>query len=105
MLPKYGIEENMIDRSKRYLKPETIFFKKNPSGTYVLANANDDDYGIMELEETAAEIWEKIVAGMTVGEIIDDMSESYEANPADIQKDVEEFINSLLEIDYLMERP
>lgn len=94
----------MIKRSAKYLKPETIFYKKNPSGVYVLANALDDDFGIMELEETAADIWEQIIAGKTVGEIIEHLSESYEANPEDIQKDVDEFITSLLEANYLIEQ-
>lgn len=91
-----------MNSDQKFFKPDNVFFKKNSSGTYVLANAEDDDFGIIELEETAAVIWEKLVSGMTVGEIIDSMSDEFEASSDDIKNDVEEFITQLLEVSYLL---
>ncbi len=92
----------MKSDDRKFSKPENIFFKKNPNGNYLLANADDDDFGILELEGSGCEIWEKIIEGKTFKEIYQWMAETYDAKPEEMKNDLDEFIEDLITKKYLI---
>ena len=92
----------MKSDDRNFLKPENIFSKKKPNGNYLLANAEDDDFGILELEDSGSEIWEKIIEGKTFKEIYQWMAETYDAEPEDMKKDLDEFIQDLINKKFLI---
>lgn len=94
----------MIDRKKKFIKPENIFFKKNSQGTFVLANANDDDMGITELDEAAGEIWEQLIAGKSTEEILSWMIDTYDTPTEEMTSDLDELVSQLVDMGYLVEK-
>lgn len=77
-------------------KPNNIFFKKKEDGTIILANAEDDDPSILELEGISGEIWEKLVQGITYLELLKWMLETYEGEESEIENDLNEFLLDLI---------
>lgn len=92
----------MKSDDRKFLKPENIFFKKNPSGNYLLANAEDNDFSLLELEDSGSEIWEKIMERKTFKEIYQWMAETYDAKPEDMKNDLNEFIEDLITKKFLI---
>lgn len=92
----------MKSDDRKFLKPENIFFKKNPNGNYLLANAEDNDFSLLELEDSGSEIWEKIMERKTFKEIYQWMAETYDAKPEDMKNDLDEFIEDLITKKYLI---
>ncbi len=86
---------------KRFIKPDSVFFKKNSQGSYVLANADDENFSVLELEDSGIEIWEKINEKMTFDEILDWMKETYDGDPEEMKNDLNEFISLLINSGYL----
>ena len=85
----------------KFSKPDTIFFKKSDNGNYVLANAEDDEFSILELEGSGSDIWEKIIEGKTFKEIYTWMAETYDANPEIMKSDLMDFVDDLIDKKYL----
>ncbi len=83
-------------------KPSSIFFKKKENGTIVLANAEEDDYSILELEGISGEIWEKLVPGITYTELLSWMIDTYDGDPVEIENDLKEFLEDLLAKKFLL---
>lgn len=95
-----------MDFSKLSLsKPDAIFFKKKENGTIVLANAEDDDFSILELEDVSGEIWEKIVPGIDYKALLAWMIDTYDGEPKEIEKDLNEFLEDLVSKKFLLASP
>lgn len=90
-----------------FSKPDTIFFKKKEDGTIVLANAEDEEFSIVELEGVSADIWEKIVSENNISHasLLAWMIETYEGDQHEIHSDLNEFLQDLISKKFLQTSP
>jgi hypothetical protein len=61
-------------------------------------NTNKDINQMYTLNESAAKMWALIDGANTVEAIVKNVSEVYDADSAQIEKDVQEFVKDMLEI-------
>lgn len=74
------------------------FLLRNSAGMWNLLDLNHPELSYkapLRLNETAAEIWKKLEAGLTFDEIIVNLSESYDVSEEEVRKDVYEFKEKL----------
>lgn len=67
-------------------------------GNYVVVatgEASKTFRGMIQLNETAAEIWTLIERGASEAQICDELSKKYDADTEKIKKDVEDTVNTL----------
>jgi DNA-directed RNA polymerase delta subunit len=95
-----------MDFSKsRLMHPATVFWKKKNDDSYVLANAEEQEFSVLELEGTAANIWEQLVKSISYKDLLEWMYENYDGDKTEIENDLNEFLEELLTKKYLLQIP
>ncbi|ADV46003.1 PqqD family protein [Nitratifractor salsuginis] len=83
-----------MDFSKKVIFPDSIFAQE-VDGEMVLLDMNTENY--FGLDSVASDIWKLLQEGKTIGETYEALLEIYEVDPETLRKDLETFIDNLLE--------
>ena len=62
-----------------------------------------DTNGLVVLNEVGAEVWNLLAAEKTLDEIVAMIAESYDAEPDIIRKDVQELLQKLIKLGFVLE--
>lgn len=84
-----------------FKKSEEIVDRKNNNENIVVLMKMDDSSSFYKIRGVATEVWELLGEGKSVKTIVDDISGRYEVGGDQIRKDVEGFLDELIEMDVI----
>lgn len=78
---------------------EGVVFRTNKDGTIVVMKMNDDDI-FFKINGVAAEMWQRFADKKTnLGEVANELSESYSVPSEKIMTDAQTFLGKILELE------
>ena len=97
----YSGKEEMQSLGQRYKRNENFVFRRIENETILVPiKDNVGDMGsIYNLNEVGAFVWEQLDGERTLHEIIDLITEEFDAAAREVETDLNEFVGELQEID------
>ncbi|MBK24106.1 MAG: hypothetical protein CME70_08915 [Halobacteriovorax sp.] len=84
-----------------FKKSEEIVDRKNNNENIIVLMKMDDSSSFYKIKGVATEVWELIGEGKNVKSIVEDLNAKYTVGDGQIRKDVESFLDELLEMDVI----
>jgi hypothetical protein len=85
-----------INDDSKFSKHEDVVSRKNANDIVVLMKM-DDSSSFFKINGVAAEVWELIDSGMSVGEVVAKITSEYDVSEEQLKKDINGLLTSLLE--------
>ena len=84
-----------------FKKSEEIVDRKNNNENIVVLMKMDDSSSFYKIKGVATEVWELLGEKKSVKEIVDNLNDQYSVDDGQIRKDVEKFLDELLEMEVI----
>jgi len=84
-----------------FKKSDEIVDRKNNNENIIVLMKMDDSSSFYKIKGVATEVWELIGEGKNVKSIVEDLNAKYTVGDGQIRKDVESFLDELLEMDVI----